>query len=171
MTSTGLQPCQKRWLKSQFAPISSPTASRRRNRVLGLYTTKLGCISNASLCTLCSRANLAASFQYGTTFSFHCQSSACPYSGGQRYVTQLGVVSVGDPPGHPEKPTITCTPSFSASRTVFRNVCASRPAILASGWTGLPWQLNAPITIFRSSNFFFHTFSFAGSANRSFRGQ
>src|SRR5882762_1374140 len=28
MTSTGSQPCQKRWLRSQFAPISSPTASR-----------------------------------------------------------------------------------------------------------------------------------------------
>src|SRR5437763_3123200 len=41
------------------------------------------------------------------TFSFHCQSCICAYSGGQRYVTQFGIVSVGLPPGHPEKPTIT----------------------------------------------------------------
>src|SRR5947207_749231 len=36
MTSTGSQPCQKRWLKSQFAPISSPTASRSFINVRGL---------------------------------------------------------------------------------------------------------------------------------------
>src|SRR5207244_12707565 len=44
------------------------------------------------------------------TFPFHCQSCICAYSGGQRYVTQFGTVSVGLPPGHPEKPTITLTP-------------------------------------------------------------
>jgi len=81
------------------------------------------------------------------------------------------MVSVGLPPGQPEKPTITLTPRRSASSTVRRKDSASRSAILGSGDTGLPWQLNVATWMLRSSNFFFHAFALSGSSSKSFTGQ
>src|SRR3954464_6264338 len=105
------------------------------------------------------------------SLSCHCQSCILAYSGGQRYVIQLGCESVGVPPGHPEKPTITFTPSFSASRTVLLKVAISRSAIDLSGCIGLPWQLRVAILMFLSSNFLRQALSFASSANNSGIGQ
>src|SRR4249920_1606361 len=105
------------------------------------------------------------------TFSFHCHSSISLYSGGQRYVIQLGCVSLGDPPGQPENPTMTGTSIFSASSTVCRNDSASLAACLASGWTGLPWQLKVATRILCSSNFFFQALAFPESARSSATGQ
>ena len=81
------------------------------------------------------------------------------------------MVSVGLPPGQPEKPTITLTPSRSANSTVRRNDSASRSAVFGSGDTGLPWQLNVATWMLRSSNFFFQARALAGSSSNSFTGQ
>src|SRR5437868_5162323 len=102
MACAGSMPCQNKWLGSKFVPMASPHSARSLSIVLGLYTTKPGCISIATL-TPWSFRNAFASRQYGMTFSSHCHLMMSENSVGQEQVTQFGDLSLGEPPGQPLK--------------------------------------------------------------------
>ena len=67
------------------------------------------------------RQNAAVCFQYGSTRSFHCQSSALENSGGHGETIQLGVAAFASAPGHPLKVMTVPTSSAAASLTVCSN--------------------------------------------------
>ena len=100
------RPCRR----SRSAGGAASSGCRRRSP---------GCISKPSR-TPCSVAKPAASRQYGSTTSSHCQVTISVNSGGHAHVTQFGWVAVGPSPGHPENRFTRSTPSSPANRTVSR---------------------------------------------------
>ena len=67
-------------------------------------------------------------------------------SSGQGQVTQLGVLSSGEPPGQPEKVITRSMPSFSARRTVLTKSSWNTLATAGSGCTALPCVDSAAIS-------------------------
>src|SRR6202030_1836119 len=104
-------------------------------------------------------ANLACLIQYGVTFLSHCHSSTSRYSGGHGHVTQFGYFAVSLSPGQPEKSITTGTPSFSASKMVFRLVSWFFFATSGLGCSGFPWQLRALMVKPLSESFFLNSIS------------
>src|SRR6185503_5348755 len=118
---TGSACCQNRWLGSKLTPMVPGATAIRRSIVSGLYATKFGCISIATR-TPADFAIFAVSFQYGTTRSFHCQSSASENSGGHGVTIQLGCLADESLPGQPLNVITVDTPSALARATVLTNV-------------------------------------------------
>ena len=139
-------PCQIKCDGSKFAPIISPTASRIFNKVVGLYTQKPGCISNATFFTPYCFTNSTSFCQYGISTSFHCQFKISKKSSGHGQVTQFGYLLPSLSPGQPENVTTVSTSSSFARRTVFSKSSWYIFAISLFGWTALPCVLKTLIS-------------------------
>ena len=171
MTSTASHCCQKRWLRSQLAPISSPTASRRRNSVRGLYTTKFGMHLQRDL------VNSVIAGELGRLLPIW-NHSFLPLP--VEHLTVLGRPAVSDPVGHRLRGTAARTTGETYDHTHSETLSQQHgaPECLRIALRDL-WirryrvavateRRHLNIAVFE---FLFPGRAFAGSSSKSFTGQ